>query len=93
MHTTMLRTYLITASIAAAIAPPAAAHAATYCVAKPACVAGGGIDKGSDLQAALTAAQGSPDADVVEIGATTLTGNFHYAGNTTKPVRARLTIR
>ena len=44
------------------------AGAATFCVSDPACVSAGGIDGGSDLQAALNAAIAGLGPDTVKIG-------------------------
>ena len=62
-------------TLAAAGALAGQAGAATYCVSDAACVSAGGIDRGSDLQAALTAASSVAGADTVKIGA----GSFSAA--------------
>ncbi|MEA2410665.1 MAG: hypothetical protein QOC77_1226, partial [Thermoleophilaceae bacterium] len=55
----------------------ASARADTYCVNAPGCDAT--HDKGTDLQAALTAAEGRPGPDDVVVGGGVYTGTgFHY---------------
>lgn len=77
----MKRTLVAGAVTALALITSAgAAEAATYCVAKPECVAAGGIDKGTDFKAAVSAAAGTVDPDRVELGAGTFTGWIYYNG-------------
>jgi hypothetical protein len=60
---------------------PSAASADTFCVSDPGCI---GMDEGSDLQAALTAAQNHAGPDRVQIGPGTFLapaiGYFYSAG-------------
>jgi hypothetical protein len=67
----------------AAVALPSSAAADTYCVAKPDCVAAGGIDKGSNVQDGLNAAQANAGPDRVEIGPGQYVGPFKYFDNGT----------
>src|SRR4051794_20299303 len=68
------------------LAGTASAEAAstTYCVQKPSCV---GIDK-VGVQAALSAADGTPDSDRIEVGPGTFVDSnpYHYAGSATNTV-------
>jgi hypothetical protein len=67
--------------VAFAIAIPASATAATYCVHTGGSCLPGEIDEGSNLQAALTAANGSVGVDDrVKVGAGTYGGPFTYPG-------------
>lgn len=78
----------LVAMAAGALATPAGA--ATYCVSDAACVRAGGIDRGSDLQAALTAATSAGGADTVQIGA----GRFSAAnGFSATDAAAAITVK
>jgi hypothetical protein len=66
------------------------APAATYCVSDAACVRAGGVDRGANLQAALTAATSAAGADTVQIGA----GRFSAAnGFTATDASAAIAVR
>jgi Ca2+-binding RTX toxin-like protein len=85
MKGTSIRLALVALAACLALAAlPAAASAITYCVSKPSCVTAGGTDEGSDLQAALDAAQAtSAVADRIEIGPGSFVGpagGFFYSG-------------
>jgi hypothetical protein len=78
------RLLTLAAVLATGALVPTAASGATYCVSKPSCVSAGGVDKGSDLQAALDdAADDDPVRSRVEIGPGTFaaTGGYTYFGN------------
>jgi hypothetical protein len=61
--------WIVVLALALAGALAASAGARTFCVSDPHCVSVGGVDRGSDLQAALTAATSTSGADTVKIGA------------------------
>ena len=71
--------FLSAAAMALAFAP--VAHADTYCVNTAGCI-DPVHDKGSDLQAALDAAQAGPGPDTIQVGAGTIdhAGGFSYPG-------------
>ncbi|MEA2349929.1 MAG: hypothetical protein QOG86_870, partial [Thermoleophilaceae bacterium] len=74
----------LAAVLAAGLLLPSAASGTTYCVSKQACVDAGGVDKGTDLQAALDdAADDDPFRSRVEIGPGTFArpGGYTYFGN------------
>src|SRR3954470_3509399 len=58
-------------AVAAVLALPAAAHATTYCVAKPSCAAVSGNATAATLKAAIDAPAAHPGTDSVELGAGT----------------------
>ena len=67
-------------AIVFAVAIPATASAATYCVHVSGSCLPGEIDEGSNLQAALTAANGTGADDQVKVGTGSYAGPFVYAG-------------
>jgi len=67
-------------AIVFAVAIPATASAATYCVHVSGSCLPGEINEGSDLQAALTAANGTGADDQVKVGMGSYAGPFVYAG-------------
>jgi hypothetical protein len=64
-----------------ALAIPAAASAATYCVHQGGSCLPGEVNEGSNLQTALTDANGTGVADQVKVGAGVYVGPFTYAGS------------
>jgi hypothetical protein len=82
-------TIVAVAALGTCLAAPGAAQATDYCVSAPACVAAGGVNKGSDLQGALGAAQSNGGADVVRIGPGTFKGEFFYTAPADNPVDIR----
>jgi PKD domain/RTX calcium-binding nonapeptide repeat (4 copies) len=74
------------AAVACGLLVPAAASGTTYCVAKSSCVSAGGVDEGSNLQAALdaAAADSSGPRHRVEIGPgdfTAANGYFYFGAD------------
>ena len=76
-----LRLATLPAALIAALAVAAPAGAAEYCVHKVGSCAAGTIDKGANLQAALSEAAASPASDVVRVRSGTYSGPFTYTSD------------
>ena len=76
-----LRLATLPAALIAALAVAAPAGAAEYCVHKVGSCAAGTIDKGANLQAALSEAAGTPASDVVRVRSGTYSGPFTYTSD------------